>query len=137
MSTDLITLNEEDNLRDLVDGMGRLQLRHLPVVDDDRLVGLITHRDVLRLTASALDPQGLTSDARILEETFVHSVMRRDVQTVGPEARVIDAARTMTRLKLGCLPVVDEAGRLVGIVTEHDLLRFLVEELSIQDGGDS
>jgi len=136
MTTDLVTLNEEDNLRQLLDGMDRFRVRHLPVVDGGRLVGLITHRDVLRFASSVLDRGAADSgrEARLLEETFVHAVMRRDVRSAAPDTRILQAARIMMEGKLGCLPIV-EGERLVGIVTDHDLLRFLTTYLEETEGG--
>jgi CBS domain-containing protein len=137
MTREVVTLNEEDNLADLAAGMERYALRHLPVVDGRKLVGLVSHRDVLRLTRSTLEraPVAAERDLSLKQQTFVASVMTRHVDTARPETTVADAARILLAGKFGCLPVVDARGDLIGIVTEHDLLRELVaamerEELS-------
>lgn len=114
MTRDLVTLNEEDNLGRLEYGMTQQRIRHLPVVDGRRLVGLITHRDLLRAAAG-----------KVGAEAFVARVMTRDPTTVRPETSLGDAARILAESKFGCLPVVDRDGNLVGIVTEHDFVKLL------------
>ena len=128
MTTQVVTLREEDNLTELQPDMEFFGLRHLPVVDGERLVGLLTHRDILRLTVSSMARdsvhQAIERDQE--EGTFVAAVMKRDVITVPPTATIQEAARLMVDERVGCLPVVDAEQRLLGIVTEHDLLSQLV-----------
>jgi acetoin utilization protein AcuB len=94
-------------------------IRHLPVVDEGRLLGVVTDRD-LRLATSALSPVPFPADAR------VQDVMAAPPRTADPMDPVEEAARTMRELKIGCLPVLDDDGGLVGIVTGIDLLDALV-----------
>ena len=94
--------------------MQREGIRHLPVEDGGRLVGVVTDRD-LRLATSALSPSPRPPSCRVAE------VMTPNPETADPEDAVEDAARTMRRKKIGCLPVL-EGGRLAGIVTGLDLL---------------
>lgn len=139
MTTELVTLREEDNLLSIREGMEALHVRHLPVVDGEKLVGLITHRDILRLTYAELDAGDAQAERRsaLAEQTFVGKVMQREVQTVGPDMPLAKAARTLLKHKYGCLPVVDD-GRLVGIVTPHDFLRHVVgEEVTGHQGEES
>jgi CBS domain-containing protein len=113
MTREVITLNEEDNLADLEYGMTRERIRHLPVVDGRKLVGLITHRDLLRAAASKLGG-----------DAFVARLMTRNPTTIRPDATLGDAARVLAESKFGCLPVIDAGGELVGIVTEHDFVKL-------------
>lgn len=130
MTRKVVTLSEEDNLTRILEGMERYGIRHLPVVDGERLVGLLTHRDVLRLSASVLTDPNVASwrDGAAAQGTFVARVMRRDVETATAGEPVRRAGARMIARKIGCLPVVDADGRLVGIVTEHDVLRELIGE---------
>ena len=127
MTEPVITIEEWENLLDVAQDMKRYHLRHLPVVDGRKLVGLISHRDLLRLSVSQLDPSpvGEAQDRRNKSNTFVTDVMTRNVEVVRPEDTVAHAARKLIVGRFGCLPVVDEADNLVGIVTEIDLLRLL------------
>jgi CBS domain-containing membrane protein len=132
MTREVLVLSEEDNLRQIAEGMDRLSLRHLPVVDGTRLVGLVSHRDVLRLAVSALvaeTPIGRAREQRLEENAFIAKVMTRDPVTVAPDTPLAEAANILVRSKFGCLPVVDRDHNLVGIVTEHDFLKLLVRVL--------
>ncbi len=120
MTRDVVALRPDDDLS-LADTVFRLgRIRHLPVAEQGRLVGLVTHRDLLRAMASR--PMS----------TRAADVMTRDVSTVTPDTPLQHAVHHMLHHKFGCFPVVDDSGRLLGIVTEADLVRFaghLVEQL--------
>ncbi len=125
-------VREEDNLEQVARLMSRLHVRHLPVVDGKRLVGLLSHQDVLRLTLSELmahSAAGASTERRLEQNTFVVKVMTRDPLRVTPETPLAEAARLLYEAKVSCLPVVKEDDELVGIVTESDFLGLLVSLL--------
>jgi len=95
--------------------LDQYRIRHLPVVEEGRLVGIITDRD-LRSAASAAS----------LEQGTVGEAMTRNVITVAPETPVQEAAKLMVSHRIGGLPVL-KGGALVGIITETDLLKAFVE----------
>lgn len=134
MTSPVIALFSEQSLP-LADDIMRLKhLRHLPVVDDDnRLVGLLSHRDILRSQISALT--GLTDEERRARQNDVKisRIMTRDVWTVGPETLASNAGHLLMDHRFGCLPVVDAEERLIGIVTERDYLRFAVKAIELHD----
>jgi CBS domain-containing protein len=123
MRSQFVTLGVKDKL-DLADALMHFgRVRHLPVLDGDRLVGLLSQRDVL---AHALS-KALEFDAQE-RRTFLHSIdvaeaMSRKPVTVRRETSLREAARLVLAHRIGSLPVVDDAGRAVGLVTETDLLR--------------
>ena len=120
----------EDNLELISRGMDRYNLRHLPVVSDEKLVGLITHRDLLRIAVSSLvveTPSGKALQEKLDQTTFVAEVMTPDPVTVSPTTTIAEALELLISNKYGCLPVLDEEEKLVGIVTEFDFLKFLKE----------
>jgi CBS domain-containing protein len=120
MSTDLFTVRPDDLVDLAASVMEWRHIRHVPVEDDEgRLVGLISHRDLLRLLA-----QGLLS--RSAKEVTVKEIMVRDLVTVAPETPALEALAMMRRRKVGCLPVVENE-RLVGIVTAYDFLSLSAE----------
>lgn len=130
MRSEIVTLGASDRL-DLADDVMRLgRVRHIPVLDDGRVVGIVTHRDLLAASLSkalAFDPKQ--------RRTFLHSVdvgevMTHDVVTVAADATLGEAATLLLGRRIGCLPVVKPDGTLVGLVTETDLLRaaFLPDE---------
>jgi CBS domain-containing membrane protein len=130
MSTEVITLIEDETLAHARRCMDRGRIRHLPVVHGRRLVGLVTHRDLLAASFSIFAEVEPAEQRRVFVTVPVAEAMHRDVVTVGPEDSVADAARILLDNKYGCLPVVDEGGRLVGIVTEADFLRLTVRLLA-------
>ncbi|MEJ7597735.1 MAG: CBS domain-containing protein [Kofleriaceae bacterium] len=133
MSAPVISLFSEARLPLAHDIMTFKHLRHLPVVDDsNHVVGLVSHRDILRAQISSLT--GLTEQqvSARQEEVRIAQLMTRDVWTVTPETLASVAGRTLLDHKFGCLPVV-EGGVLVGIVTERDFLRFAVKAIEQHD----
>jgi len=129
MTTELVTLTEDETLADAQRCMARGRIRHLPVTRDGRLVGLITHRDLLAASFSIFAEVESNEQRRIFTTVPVVEAMHRDVVTVKPDLGVSQAARILLENKYGCLPVVDEENRLLGIVTEADFLRLTVHLL--------
>jgi CBS domain-containing protein len=129
MTQDLFTARPDDIVDFAATLMDWRHVRHVPVEDDHGLlVGLVSHRALLRLVA-----QGRVGrDHKVL----VAEIMNREPVTVTPDTRTVDAIRLMREKKLSCLPVVQE-NRLVGIVTEHDLIVVASRLLeSYLDGGE-
>jgi CBS domain-containing membrane protein len=101
------------------------KIRHLPVVDEEqRVVGLVTHRDILAAQISTLAPLSRDERGSLQLSIPVRSVMRTEVWTVASHALVATAARLLRDHRFGCLPVVDD-GVLVGIITESDILELV------------
>jgi CBS domain-containing protein len=118
MTKDLVTVRESDDLA-LAESLLKLGgIRHLPVVRERKLVGLLTHRDVLR-SAHVGKPAA--------RELPVAEVMTRTPTSVRPATGLAQAARLMLERKFGCLPVCEDDGTLVGIVTEADFVRFAAD----------
>lgn len=130
MSTDVVTLTEDETLAHAKRCMDRGRIRHLPVVRDRKLVGLVTHRDLLAASFSIFAEVEPAEQRRVFVTILVAEAMHRDVVTIGPDASVAEAARTLLDNKWGCLPAVDDDGDLLGIVTEADFLRLTVRLLA-------
>ncbi len=117
MTRELVTVQEDDDLA-LAESILRLGgVRHLPVVHQGKLVGLVTQRDLLRSGAS-----GPTARAILARD-----IMTRDVTTVEAETSLAHAAHLMLRHKYGCLPVCAPDRTLLGIITESDFVRFAAD----------
>lgn len=127
MRRDVVTVAPDTTLPAAIHRMGERGIRHLPVVEGDRLVGIVSDRDLKRAMGSG---SGLERDERAdwLDRLCVAEFMTRAVLTIGPGFPVEDAARVMVRERISALPVT-EAGRLVGIVTETDVLALFVRAL--------
>jgi CBS domain-containing protein len=124
MTKEVVTIYEEENLENLLRGMEQLGFHHLPVVDENRLVGLITRTDLLAASVSRLMPGALEAEHALEENVFVAQIMQRDVPTAPPDMPLAEAARLMREKKLTCLPVVSLDDELVGIVTASDFVRL-------------
>lgn len=118
----------EDPLSLVWEVMRERGVRHVPVLDaEGDLVGLVTHRDLLRASLVEQNDLPRVIERALLERTRVADVMVRNVETVEPSDELRDAARLMLEQKFGCLPVV-EGRRLVGILTESDFVRWVAGE---------
>ncbi|HJS24459.1 MAG TPA: CBS domain-containing protein [Pyrinomonadaceae bacterium] len=114
MSTDLFTVNPDDLIDLAASVMDWRHIRHVPVEDaDGRLVGLVTHRGLLRMMIKRAE-----SDVKPIT---VREIMVKDPVTVSPSTSSLEAMEIMRRHRVGCLPVVDD-DQLVGIVTSYDFL---------------
>ncbi len=126
MKTSVVTIPADDSLWIVKEIMEFGDTRHLPVVRLGELVGVVSQRDLLR--ASLSNVMGLPADEQrvFLEGVRISEVMSAPPISIDQNASIQDAARTMARKKIGCLPVL-ESGKLIGIVTETDLLEYFSE----------
>jgi CBS domain-containing protein len=113
MTKDVVTLSPDDNFAEAVELMAKRDFRHLMVADDaQKLLGVISDRDILRATGRVGD----------WSPKQIRHVMTADPISVMPETLLSRAASTMVRKKINCLPVVDVANVVCGIVTSTDIL---------------
>lgn len=127
MTSEPAALGPEDDLTALYDLLDTKHVRHVPVVDEEGdLVGLVTHRDLLRFALADELGLPLSLQRDMLACKRVGEIMTPDPETVDAETDIRIAAQTMFENKYGCLPVV-EGSRLVGILTEADFVRYLAE----------
>ena len=126
MRTQLVTLNADSKLGFANDIMYLGRIRHLPVVKGDTIVGILTQRDLYRSSLTSI----LTNwkeNKEFLDSIKVSEVMTKNVITVAPEATIEEAAQIMIDKKVGGLPVVKEKNKLVGLITETDVLQYFVD----------
>jgi acetoin utilization protein AcuB len=127
MSTKLITVSPEDKLDRVFFLYNFENIRHLPVVEKSKLVGILSDRDLKKILGPKKNivekPDGTTVQ---LSTRKVKNIMRRGVITIEPEQRAADAAAIMAKRKIGALPVVHKE-KLVGIITATDILKAFVK----------
>lgn len=138
MTTDVVTLDKQQAIPLAQELMRLLRIRHVPVVEEGtgKLEGLVTHRGLLGAQVELL---AQLSGAQETEQELsipVSKAMTTEVFTTTPETAVVDALRKMLRNKRGSLPVLED-GKVVGIVTSRDLLRFQLELLERAEEGDA
>jgi CBS domain-containing protein len=132
MTAEPITVTSDTPLPDAHKLMLDRKIRRLPVVDHGDLVGIITLGDVRGAQASDATSLSIFELHYLLSKLLVKSVMHRPVITIGPEATIAEAAGLMLRHKIAGLPVVAQ-GRIVGILTESDIFRIVVEAWQKED----
>jgi len=105
-------------------------IRHLPVVDkNNKLVGIISERDLYRTVAPHKTEEGYLYDRSQLDEFILKFVMTANPFSLHPENTVKDALEAMAFRKYGCIPITDAAGLMVGIVTRTDILSYVAKNL--------
>jgi acetoin utilization protein AcuB len=110
------------------------KIRRLPVVDKGRLVGIITHHDLLQASPSPATSLSVHEMNYLLAKMKVKDVMKRNPVTVSPDTPFEEALRLGQEKKIGSFPVVED-GKLVGIATESDIVRVLTQALGLKDEG--
>ena len=128
MTKDVTTLmiHEELSLADDIMTLGRI--RHLPVVDKGKLVGIISQRDLFRASLASVMRYPAEARREFLKTVVVKEVMTQKVISISPEADVKEAGLIMLEKKVGCLPVVEDR-ELVGLITETDILGYYIAKL--------
>jgi acetoin utilization protein AcuB len=124
MSTNIEVVDRNDNLRTVEERMASKQLRHLPVLEQGEVVGLVTQRDLFKAAQSSAMGYGEKAQQAYLQSVRVKEIMTYPVVTISPDTSVAAAADMMITKGIGCLPVVDDQ-KLIGMVTKTDLLRCL------------
>ncbi len=119
-----VTLKPEDTLDLANDVISLGRIRHIPILSDGRLVGILSDRDLVGATANHIFGLRQKSKSALLKTVPINDVMRKKVITVTPDTEIKDAARLMADKKIGCVPVVS-AGALIGLLTTTDILRYV------------
>jgi acetoin utilization protein AcuB len=132
MTQDPVTVNPDVTVASAYALMKKHRTRYLPVVESDWLVGIVTLGDFWAAVASFEARHDIYEIASHLNCLTVLQIMTHDVLTVTPDTPVEVAGKRMLRHVIGALPVMKE-GRLVGILTESDILRLVAEKWSVSD----
>lgn len=130
MSSEVATLKLNDKLSIADDVMSLGRIRHAPVLDDEgeTVVGIVSQRDLFRGALATALGYGQHGQSKILDMLLVKEVMTTEPATIRETDLVADAARIMVESKIGCLPVLDDRDKLVGIITESDFVRLVLTD---------
>ena len=128
MTTDFVTLREDEALLDATLIFVRAGFRHIPILNGTRLVGIVTERDLKHYTPSILSGIPPEEYNRLMETTPLSKIMTRNPATIEPSKTVYEAAQILFDRRIGCLPVVED-GELKGIITTTDMLNLLLQLL--------
>jgi len=126
MNRDVLTVTPDESFRTAMHLIRQKGIRHLPVVEGKRLVGIVTDRDLRQAAPSGATSLSIHELHYILEKVTVRDIMTKQVVTVRPDQTVEDAALLLLGHRIGGLPVVVE-GDLCGIITETDILQAFLQ----------
>lgn len=132
MTSRLITVPIDSNLFEALELINSHRIRHLPVTDGHKLVGIVSDRDLRDAKPSSLGNEC----NKLMKEIKVKQIMNDNVITAHPLDAIDEAALLLYQNKIGCLPVIKQ-GSLVGIITQGDVLRAFVELLGFNNPGSS
>lgn len=136
MSTNLVTATEDVSMIKAGRILRDRKIRRLPVVDKEgRLLGIVSERDLKAASPSSATTLDMYEMTYLLSEMKLKAIMTKNPLSIRPTDTVERAALIMRDRKVGCLPVVEETGRLVGIITDTDIFRLFVSITGIDQGG--
>jgi acetoin utilization protein AcuB len=134
MKKDLITITKDERMTTAKKILKEKNIRHLPVVDGKRLIGLVSNMDIRKAEASPATSLEIRELHYLLDKLTVGEIMTRNVITISPDISVEEATTLLHDNKIGCLPVVED-GNLVGILTENDVMDILIEVMGMKEKG--
>lgn len=127
MTKNVVTLTTMDDLVTAEETFKKNRIRHIPIVSGDTILGILSYTDLMRISfADAIDEDEHDVDTMVYNMFSIEQVMVKDVVSVPPTATIKEVAQFLSLKEFHALPVVDE-GKLVGIVTTTDLIRYLLE----------
>lgn len=128
-------VDEEDSMKKAMELLKERGIRHLPVLKDGvKLVGIVSERDIKQASPSSATALEIREIYYLLDKVKVKQIMTRRPYTISSSAPIEEGALIMREKKIGCLPVVDE-GKLVGILTESDILDAFIEAMGVSGPG--
>lgn len=146
MSKNVITISPEESISNAIDKMAKNNISGLIVVEDEKVVGVISESDVLKIFKSEFPELKLSSNISLSIFSLIKSGIKiiREIKKIGklkvkdlmskkvffvkPEDTILEAARIMSKKDVRRLTVIDESGKLVGIISRTDILRALIKE---------
>jgi acetoin utilization protein AcuB len=134
MKKDLITITKDERMTTARKIIKEKNIRHLPVVDGKKLVGLVTNMDIRKAEASPATSLEIRELHYLLDKLTVGEIMTRNVITISPDISVEEATTLLHDNKIGCLPVVED-GNLVGMLTENDVMEILIDVMGMNEKG--
>ena len=135
MSKDLVTIEAGTKILDALDLMKKYNIHRLPVVEGDRMIGLVTEGIISRNTPSTMTSLDMREVTYLLNRTSANDIMEKNVITINKKALLEEAAVNMRKNAIGVLPVVEGDNKLVGIITEKDIMDAFVDVLGFYTPG--
>ncbi len=127
MSQEVVSVTPKTSIARATITMNEHFIRRLPVVNDGKLVGIVTKGDLREAQPSDATSLSIWELNYLLADLTVDKIMTRNVLTIAPDAPLIDAAEIMLNEKISGLPVVDDHGHLIGVISESDIFRMVIQ----------
>lgn len=127
MTKQLVTITPDASLAAVKSIFEKARFHHLLVVEEDKLVGVVSDRDLLKSISPYLGTAAERSMDTATLTRKVHQIMSRNLWVLGPQDDMFDAVQLFSRQRISCIPVVDNAQRPVGIISWRDIMRLLIE----------
>ena len=135
MSKNVITVDENDSMHDAMKLLKEHDIRMLPVMKKEKLIGIVTDRDLKRASASDATTLDVHELLYLITKIKVKNIMTRDVITVPPDFTAEETTLVLQKNRISGAPVVDSDGQLVGTITQTDLFRVLISLTGVAKGG--
>jgi acetoin utilization protein AcuB len=137
MVSEVITIDKDASVFEAQEKMAANNIRHLPIVDtENKLIGIVTDRDIRSaMPYSLIKKKGSLEEREKIAQLKVEDIMTRDPRTISPQYTIQDALLMIQEKKVGAFPVVNEEGKLKGILSVRDLLRAFINVLGIGQPG--
>ena len=127
MTRKVVTVEMDDTLQIVKEIFDRLRFHHLLVMEEGRLFGVLSDRDLLKALSPNLGTSTESFKDRATLNKRVHQIMSRDPISLPPQASVLEAVKTFNTHRISCIPIVDAGGKPVGVLSWRDILRALLE----------
>ncbi|QTD38676.1 CBS domain-containing protein [Polaribacter batillariae] len=127
MSKKLVTLSSSDSLEKAEKLFKEKKIRHIPVVRNKEIIGMLSYTDILRISFADITEDEKNVDTFVYDMFTINQVMAKDVCIVSPDTTIKEVSELLSKKEFHALPVVKE-GELVGIVTTTDLINYLIAQ---------
>ena len=127
MSKNVIALTPEDNLQRAEMLFKRHNIRHIPVVNSEIVIGMLSYSDLLRISYPEVSDDEHNIDSVVFDMFTIEQAMTKNVTSVSSKTTIKEAAEILAKREFHALPVVDD-GTLIGIVTTTDLLKYFIKQ---------
>ncbi len=134
MTKNPMTVNSDVKIDEAANLMKTRGFRRLPVVDDGKLVGFISDRDIMRVAPSPATTLSKYEINSLLAKIKVSDIMQKNVIAVQADAPIEEAALLMYKNRIGGMPVISSVGAVVGVITETDIFKALVDVMGLAEG---
>jgi len=135
MSKDVISIDVNDSMQDAARLIRKHKIKRLPVMENGKLVGIVTDRDLKRASASDVTTLEIHELLFLISEIKISDIMTKDPITIPFDYTIDEAAQILLEHKLSGAPVVDDEGQVAGVITQTDIFRVLVLFTGVKKAG--